>query len=162
MPWGGCGPVTSRTILPPGIDLGSNPFNNYQPSECGDFADSGPWANACDNATAMAYSIPEPTLPTPMNSITPATGVYTVWLVDSMGPRTLTVASSLSPGFWPDETPDPESGATQYMEHGQNAFGEMVLSRYSTDINAGTILNGGPQWPGLNSGFLTFIGVVDG
>lgn len=162
MPWGGCGPVTSRTVVPPNVDIRGGFRDPYEPSPCSDFADSGPWAVVCDNATAMAYSIPEPPLPAPVSTTSPASGQYTVWLVDSDGPRTIKRQASLSAQLWPAQTPDPENGATQYMEHGQNVFGTAVISRYSTDINEGTILTGGPQWPGLNSGFLTFIGVNNG
>ncbi len=133
---------------------------------CRDIADSGPWAKGGDNIDVMSYSIPEPPLPAATNESTPATGVYDVWLVSSSNQGALKVSthSGLSFGLWSLWTPDLGDGfsADQYIEATQNVAGMGNALRCNSDLNDSLQVRGAPVWPGLESGSLTFIGVVNG
>jgi hypothetical protein len=155
----GCGGVTARTVW-------ANPTAPvYSPTECSDYADSGPWCFVCDNMDNMMYSIPAPALPPATNVTSPAAAHLKVYLCAADGPiLTLLNDAPSSFGVWPLHSPqgDPNFSADQYAECTHNAMGGADLMRYSTNVNGSLFVRGGPNWPGIESGTLTFIGVVDG
>jgi len=154
----GCGPVLYRSA--------ASPSPNYEQSDCGDDADSGPWCFVCDDLDAMVYSIPLP--PTPPGDFTfePATNSYVVTLVNSTQFSPLTThfqQGSWNP--WPLFTPDVGDGFSedQYIETTSNAFGAADSMRYGIDLNTGNTVVGLPNWPEMSTpSWLTYIGVIDG
>ncbi|MGO4700295.1 hypothetical protein [Dyella sp. 2RAB6] len=133
---------------------------------CADVADSGPWVQGGDNLDVMAYSIPEPPLPAPVIQSSPPSGHYDVFLVASGGIGVSRVASvdSSDFGFWPLFTPDSQDGgsADQYAEASQNAAGRATSLRSSSNLNGALRIFGWPAWPGMEHGYLTYIGVIHG
>ena len=155
----GYGPNEYRTANPD-----SPVYDNSNP--CADIADSGPWVSGGDNIDAMLYAIPEPRLPAGVNETLPPTGSYDVYLVNSAGfgaTRTAHV-NSLTGGLWPLWTPDLHDGfsADQYIETTCNAAGEADSMRYSVNLNGAAALLGAPHWPGMEAGYLTYLGVIHG
>ena len=157
----GCGPVTARTVW-------ENPAApNYDPYTCGDYADSGPWCFVCDNADNKLYEIPPPTLPAAVNQSTPGKSQYQVTLVTgtSFGPiKTYYNGNASSFGDWPLHSPlgDPNFSSDQYAEETHNVMGSADVMRYSSNVNGPFAILGGPAYGGIESGTLTFIGVIDG
>lgn len=155
----GCGGVTARTVW-------ANPTAPiYSPTDCGDYADSGPWCFVCDNIDNMMYQIPEPPLPPDTNVSPPVAAHLKVFLCATDGPiLTFMNDAPSSFGQWPLHSPDANDGISsdQYAECTHNAMGGADVMRYSTNVNAGLTVRGAPDWPGIESGTLTFVGVVDG
>lgn len=155
----GYGPNEYRTANP------DSPLYDGSAS-CADEADSGPWVQGGDNLDVMAYSIPEPPLPPPVIESTPPGGQYDVFLVASGGLGATRVSSveSTSFGLWPLFTPDRQDGfsADQYAEATQNVAGRATSVRCSSNLNDTLRLLGTPAWPGMERGFLTYIGVIHG
>lgn len=153
----GCGPVTARTVREPGA--------YYVSRTCADLADSGPWLSTCDNADSKVYSIPEPPLP-PASFESSSEAYGEVWLVNSSSHGPIrTHSGDTGFGVWPLISPfngDGNISADQYLATTQNALGDADTIRYSQNINSGTDIKGRPHWPEMESGGLTFIGVVDG
>lgn len=155
----GYGPNEYRTANPD-----SPKYDDSNP--CRDMADSGPWVHGGDNIDAMAYEIPAPPQPPAVNEQTGPTGHYDVYLLSSNGFGTVRTAAvdSLTFGEWGIPSPDGGDGESsdQYIEASANACGTATLARYSTDLNAAHVVFGGPQWPEMNDGFFTLIGVIHG
>jgi hypothetical protein len=155
----GYGPNTYRTADP------DTPL--YDNSNlCCDVADSGPWCEPGDNIDLKLYDIPEPPLPTASTVTHAPTGTYTVWLVTSsrLGEVLATTVSNGSFGQWRLWTPDLQDGfsSDQYIEDTMSCAGQADILRYCPDLNTHPVMRGQPDWPGLDSGFLTFIGVING
>lgn len=153
---------------------GPNEFRTANPNSpqyddsnaCRDMADSGPWVFGGDNIDAKLYNIPAPPIPVPVNEQVGPTGHYEVFLLSSSGfgtVRTLAM-DTVNFGEWGIPSPDAGDGASsdQYIECTANAVGDAALSRFSTNLNGGLRVLGGPNWPGLEEGFLTFVGVIHG
>lgn len=155
----GYGPNEYRTADP------SSPLYDSS-GPCRDIADSGPWAFGGDNIDAKLYSIPPPPLPAPVNEQTGPTGHYDVYLISSNGFGAVRTAAvdSLTFGEWGIPSPDSGDGesSNQYIESTANACGTSAVARYSTNLNGGLAIVGGPQWSGMETGFLTYIGVING
>ncbi len=151
----GCGPVIARTAMH------DSPM--YIPlHECADFADSGPWCFLCDNIDAMTYSLPPPPIP-PYSENQTRMFSGDVYLVSSQS-EVIKTSSPDAVGHWPLHSPmtDPDVSSDQFVSETKSVLGAAGIVGYDEDINAATKLIGAPQWPGMNDGSLTFIGVVDG
>ncbi|HHA2772126.1 TPA: hypothetical protein ACOEQZ_001312 [Stenotrophomonas maltophilia] len=172
----GCGiGMTTRTVMNPGhthgycIDFEPNQINGagvYKPTTCSDYADTGPWAGLCDNAESMLYYVAPPESESSFETSKPA-GRYVVWLVNSSDHGQIKAAQveSLYFGLWPLISPDngnPDQSADQYLEVTGNALGTANAMRYTVNINEKSRLIGRPDWSGMESGALTFVGVVNG
>jgi len=114
----------------------------------------------------MLYSIPAPTLPAGISESTPATGHFDVYLVSSNGFGAIRTASadSLAFGQWDLPTPDTGDGSSsdQYIEATSSAIGQSDSARFSNSLNSDTRVMGSPNWPGIESGYLTYVGVING
>lgn len=169
----GYGPVTVRTVSTPGVDYIAYNWlvggehrsgQTYFPSGCNDVADSGPWLFGGENATSLAYSIPAPPLPERIEEHEPGTGSYDVWLVNSSGLgaiRTRTIADR-GFGYWPQQTPSPDGFFVQTIDMTCNTLGDGISARFGIDINNESEVRGSPNWPGMESRPLTYIGVING
>jgi hypothetical protein len=138
----------------------------YQPSSCSDFADEGPWSSLCANADAGVYFIPPPPGST-REDTPPVTGHYDVWLVNSarFGEQRAAQADSLYFGLWPLISPyngDANISADQRISETNNVLGEADSMRYEKNMNDSFKVLGVPHWPEMESGGLTYIGVIDG
>lgn len=152
----GCGPVTARTVM--------SPSPKYQPYACSDYADQGPWCFLCDDVDRMMFAIPEPPVPPPRSEPKDVRS-GAVWLVASHAfGQIKTQGLSDGLGVWSLHSPlsDPTTSADQHISETHNVLGRAEVMRYADDINGGLKLVGAPQWPGMESGSLTFVGVIDG
>ena len=153
-----CGPVEHRTVVDPGAQ--------YDPYPCSEYADRGPWCFTCDNIEALAYSITLPALP----SIAPVEKIRVVFRSTRLVNESTHSPVLVEPEFetdmilyktpWFKPSPDPETGAVQYMECTHNAFGEADLLRYWSSPFGEVVLLGGPIVSGMKTEATTFVGVV--
>lgn len=168
----GYGPVTVRTVCTPGVPhthhnwlTGANHHDgkSYFPYDCGDAADEGPWLSGGENATSLAYSIPEPPLPEPVKESTAGKSELEVWMVSSSGlGQVRTVSQPGGLGLWGWPTPDPSGLLNQYIEATCNAMGAAISARFGLTLNGESRLEGAPKYPGMESRPLTYIGVING
>ena len=152
----GCGPVTDRTA--------ASPSPNYTASACGDIADSGPWCGVCDNIDRMTFSLPAPPVPAIAYENTAPSGEYRVWLVSSNERTPVLALTSDKTWHWALHSPfngKADETEDQYIEATGNTLGGGDSMRYSVDINSAVIVRGAPIWPGMESGALTYIGVIE-
>lgn len=169
----GCGPgLRQRTVMLPQHDTVCRNFSDrdiegpavYQPGGCSDFADTGPWSSLCVNADAQAYWIPEPPSSSTFETA-PVEAGYTVWIVSSsgLGPQRLSDIESAYFGLWPLRSPltDIYTSADQRIEEISNALGEAQSMRVQINLNDAFKVIGKPHWPEMESGGLTYIGVID-
>ncbi|KLD64488.1 hypothetical protein [Dyella japonica] len=155
----GYGPNEYRTANP------DTPL--YNPSDpCCDIADSGPWCHGGDNIDAMLYDIPEPPLPPTTIENVPASGSYNVMLVCSSQQGVIQTATVTGTSFnlWPLWTPDLQDGfsADQYIEETHNVAGTADSIRFGINLNTGLRIVGAPDWSGMETGFMAYIGVING
>ncbi|WP_099597064.1 hypothetical protein [Stenotrophomonas maltophilia] len=138
--------------------------NSYSPYDCGDAADEGPWLSGGEHATSLAYSVPEPPLPVPVRELSPPGGEYEVWWISSstLGQIRTHREEGLGFGLWATPSPTVDTNLTQYIEATYNCLGEATSARYGLNLNGGSRAVGVPQYPGMESRPLTYIGVIDG
>lgn len=169
----GYGPVTQRTVCTPGVrhahynwlaGTAWHDGNSYSPYDCGDAADEGPWLSGGEHATSLAYSVPEPPLPVPVRELSPPGGEYEVWWISSstLGQIRTHREEGLGFGLWATPSPTVDTNLTQYIEATYNCLGEATSARYGLNLNGGSRAVGVPQYPGMESRPLTYIGVIDG
>lgn len=139
----------------------------YVDAPCADDTDKGAWHSAtCEDMK------PVPSIPEPPNEhevvIEEDSNHYRVTLVSSLLSGPMQTAFMEDVGFldWRKVSPfngDPMVSSNQRFNMTGNALGRSDLVSYMRDINwMDPKLHGSPRWPGLGSGGLTLIGVVDG
>lgn len=152
----GCGLVYNRHVW----------LSNYEPTACGEHADSGGWASTCQQMEPMVFNINLPSLP--YTSENESNAILTVSFVANIDHETIEcrrqeTATDFNIGMrWFRPSPDPETFVKDYIYARANAFGSSDLVVYCSDINE--YLNrkvGAPDVP-VNSINHNYIGVFNG
>lgn len=134
-------------------------YIRYEPTQCSDIVDRGPWVQKCDNLDAMRYRIELPDLPATQNENIPRKARLTVRLVMGIEPYSLTtrIADFANAGWayprWFQKSPD-DFGFVDLISAGGNAFGDSIAAAVDRDLNM--------VLPPQLIGFPTYEGVMDG
>ncbi len=124
-------------------------YEGYNPTQCSDAYDQGPWAQKCNDMDAMKYSIPEPPVPPPVNEVENGVGQYAIRLVAAHAPRNVTTFEREITDQWSVEkifllNPD-EFGLHYHIVRGSfNSLGDTESSLFDRNMNAGDADDGDP------------------
>lgn len=160
----GCGPVVARTVW----------SQVYDPRQCSEFADAGPWAAICENAEARAFSFTPATPPSSFLTVGAIESSRTSLVSTADSPivvaqnANLPRTSGYSPGVierWFLTSPDPATQLTQQISTTCSTLGSDISLQYATEMNppVGSVAIHGRRWHSdMDNASITYVGVIGG
>ena len=154
----GCGAVTKRLVW----------LQFYDETACSDLANAGPWAEPCDDAESMRYSVNVPPgYSKSVSTLFPRKlDVHLVCCSQRtplMTKRIETNDQYFDGGFWYIPSPDPDTGLKAFIHATHNALGDGDALKYNPNINdSEAIVVGAPNYSQMATQPINFIGVING